>query len=190
VNRWLAHVAAGSAAPALRAWLTSPGSLTARLRSHCDNFEVRLLRQAHRVCLPDQARTIGLARRGRVLEREVLLCCDGRPVVYAQTVAPASCSANDWPFLSKLGSRSLGAALFGDPRITHGPLQHARLGAGHPLLRRALAALPLQECGVPLHARRRQYRRRGGVLLVTELFLPAIAQLTPRHSTCIDTDRQ
>lgn len=190
MNRWLAHVAAGSTALALRAWLTSPGSLTARLRAHCERFEVRLLRQAHRACLRDQARTIGLARPNRVLEREVLLCCDGLPVIYAQTVAPPSCSAADWPFLSKLGSRSLGAALFGDPRIARGPLQHARLAAGHPLARRALAALSLRESGLTLHARRCLYRRRGGVLLVTELFLPAIAQLAPRHSTCIDTDRQ
>jgi len=189
VNRWLAHVAAGSAAPALRAWLTSPGSLTARLRAHCGHFEVRLLRQAHRACLPDQARAIGLARPGRVLEREVLLCCDGRPVVYAQTVAPASCSAADWPFLSKLGSRSLGTTLFGDPRITRGPLQHARLTAGHPLVRRAIAAVSLPDRGAMLHARRCLYRRRRGLLLVTELFLPAIAQLAPRHSTCIDTHR-
>ena len=44
MNRWLGQVAAVHAAPALRDWLASPGSLTARLRAHCLQFDVRLLR--------------------------------------------------------------------------------------------------------------------------------------------------
>ena len=187
MNRWLQHVAATCAVPALRNWLVSPGSLTARLRAHCRQFDVRLLRQGHAVCLPDQARLIGLARPVRVIEREVLLCCDGTPVVYAQTVAPASA---DWPFLRALGTQSLGSMLFCDPRIQRGALQHARLDARHPLVRRALAALPAQEGGAVRHARRCLYRRRQGLLLVTEIFLPAIAHLAPCRPTLIDTDRQ
>ncbi|MET0963540.1 MAG: chorismate lyase [Noviherbaspirillum sp.] len=188
MNRWLLHVPPVSASPALRAWLVSPGSLTARLRAHCSRLDVRLLRQSHALCLPDQARAIGLAHPGRVIEREVLLCCDGLPVVYAQTVVPAPCSASDWPFFSALGSRSLGSALFRDPRIVRGALQHARLSPRHPLARRALALAPTG--GGVLHARRCLYRRRHGLLLVTELFLPAIAHLRPRRLTPIDTDRQ
>lgn len=181
MNRWLAHLAAASAPPALRAWLAEPGSLTARLQAHCGRFEVRLLRQSHGMCLADQARPMGLARRARVLEREVLLCCDGWPVVYAHTAAPASRCATDWPFLRRLGSRSLGTALFADPLIARGALQHARLKARHPLARRARAALPEYEGGAVLHARRCLYRRRHGLLLVTELFLPTLAQLAPRR---------
>jgi len=178
------------AAPALRAWLLAPGSLTARLRAHCLHFDVRLLRQGGAACLNDQASAIALAHPSRVLEREVLLLCDGIPVVYAQTVVPAGCSRADWPFFSALGSRSLGSALFRDPRIERGSLQHARLSARHPLARRALAALP--SCGLAsvFHARRCQYRRREGLLLVTELFLPAIAQLTPRRLISTEPDRQ
>ena len=190
MNRWLQHVAAVGASPALRGWLVSPGSLTARLRAHCSRFDVRLLRQSHAVCLPDQARAIGFARPGRVIEREVLLCCDGLPVVYAQTVVPAPCSASDWPFFSALGSRSLGSALFRDPRIVRGALQHARLTPRHPLAQRTLALAPAQAGCAVLHARRCLYRRRHGLLLVTELFLPAIAHLRPRRLTPIDTDRQ
>lgn len=190
MNRWLQHVAAVSAPPTLRTWLVSPGSLTARLQAHSTQFDVRLLRQAHAVCLPDQVRAIGMARAGQVIEREVLLCCDGLPVVYAQTVVPASCSASDWPFFSALGCRSLGSALFRDPRIVRGALQHARLAARHPLARRALALIAAQEGSAVLHARRCLYRRRHGLLLVTELFLPAIAHLMPRRLTPSHTDRQ
>lgn len=194
MNRWLLHLAAVHAAPAVRDWLLAPGSLTARLRAHCVRFEVRVLRQASAVCLADQASQIGLARPARVQEREVLLVCDGLPVVYAQTVLPAGRGGADWPFFDALGSRSLGSALFGDPSIMRGALQHARLSARHPLAQRALAALPSGELPsnqpAMLHARRCLYRRRRGLLLVTELFLPAIAQLMPRRLISTEPDRQ
>jgi chorismate--pyruvate lyase len=190
VNRWLAHVAAVHSAPALRDWLLAPGSMTERLRAHCLRFDVRVLRQGNAVCLADQASVIGLARPVRVVEREVLLVCDGIPVVYAQTVVPARCSGAAWPFLHALGSRSLGSALFGDPRIARSALQQARLSAHHPLVRRAQAALPSLDAATTLHARRCLYRRWRGLLLVTELFLPAIAQLMPRRLISTEPDRQ
>jgi chorismate--pyruvate lyase len=172
VNRWLAHLPPGSAPPFLQPWLLEPGSLTARLQAHCRHFEVRLLRQSHGVCQPDQAGVIGLARAARVREREVLLCCDGEPVVYAHTVAALACAA-DWPFFNRLGQRSLGTALFSDPLIARGRLQHARLHARH--------ALPACRDERLLHARRCLYRRHRGLLLVTELFLPTLARLAPRR---------
>jgi chorismate--pyruvate lyase len=180
VNRWLAHLPPGSAPPLLRPWLLEPGSLTARLQNHCERFEVRLLRQSHGVCQPDQAGVIGLARAARVREREVLLCCDGEPVVYAHTVAALACAA-DWPFFHRLGQRSLGTALFSDPLIARGRLQHARLHARHALTRRAAAAAPACRDERLLHARRCLYRRHRGLLLVTELFLPTLARLAPRR---------
>ena len=180
MNRWLAHLPLGSAPSFLRPWLLEPGSLTARLQAHSRHFEVRLLRQSHGVCRPDQARMIGLARAGRVREREVLLYCDGEPVVYAHTVTALS-SAADWPFFHRLGQRSLGTALFSDPLIARGCLQHARLHARHALARRAAAAAPACRSERVLHARRCLYRRHRGLLLVTELFLPTLARLAPRR---------
>jgi chorismate--pyruvate lyase len=66
--------------------------------------------------------------------------------------------------------------LFGDPIVARGALEYARLHAGRPLARRASAALDAS-LQAPLLARRCLYRRRGGLLLVTELFLPQIATL-------------
>jgi chorismate lyase len=62
-----------------------------------------------------------------------------------------------------------------------GSLQYARLRAQHPLVRRASAALGGDMFATPLFARRCLYRRKKGVLLVTELFLPAITELDARH---------
>jgi len=182
---WHSHVNAVGAPAAMRVWLTAGGSLTARLGAHSDAFRVQRLHQRSATCLHDEAHAIGLGRPGRVWEREVLLRCDGVPVVFAHTVVPLSASAADWPLFSALGERSLGSTLFHDPRVTRGKLEFARLRAGHPLTQRAGMALGAQlDTGEPgasvYYARRCLYRRRRGTLLVTEVFLPSVLDLAPR----------
>lgn len=127
--------------------------------------------------LNDEFAMLGMARPGCVQEREVLLRCDERPVVFAHTIVPLDATASDWPFFSALGERSLGTTLFGDPRVERGALQFARLRCEHPLARRARAALGADWVDGPLYARRCLFRRKNGLLLVTEIFLPSIAQI-------------
>jgi len=161
----------------MRGWLMAEGSLTARLMAHCQKFRVRRLHQNGALCLADEAGAIGMARRGRVREREVLLCCDGKPVVFAHTVVPTSATATDWALFSSLGDGPRGATFFNDPLVRRGRLEFARIRAGHPLLQRARAAFG---DGLPeklFYARRCVYRRRQGLLLVTEVFLPAVLEL-------------
>ena len=141
------------------------------------------------MCLSDEVAMVELPRRSHVQEREVLLQCDGRPVVFAHTIVPLSATTSDWPFFGTLGERSLGTTLFGDPRVVRGQLQYARLRPQHPLVERACAALGETEFTTPIFARRCLYRRRNGVLLVTELFLPAIAELTAPRTQLNLADR-
>lgn len=179
--RWLAHPDGVHAPAPMRDWLTTEGSLTARLVASSNSFRVQKLRQAGNVCLADEAGAIGLPRPLRVWEREVLLRCDGRPVVYGHTVVPLTATASDWPLFSALGERSLGTTLFYDPLVERGQLAFARIRPGHPLRARVRAAL--LESDVPFaadadyFARRCVYRRRQGLLLVTEVFLPAVLKL-------------
>ncbi|HJV83621.1 chorismate--pyruvate lyase family protein [Noviherbaspirillum sp.] len=175
--RWCNHVNGVNPTPEMRSWLTDTVSLTQKLVARSSHFRVRRLRQEHALCLADEFAQLDLPRRARVQEREVLLQCDGRPMVYGHTVVPLSATASDWPFFGTLGERSLGTTLFGDPRVQRGKLQYARLRARHPLARRARAAIGGEDFASPLFARRCLYRRENGVLLVTELFLPAIAEL-------------
>ena len=177
--RWHGHVNAVNAPVAMRAWLTAGGSLTARLSAHSKAFRVQRLHQRTARCLFDEARAIGMQRPGRVWEREVLLLCDGAPVVFAHTVVPMSASAADWPLFNALGERSLGSTLFYDPQVTRGALEFARIRAGHPLMQRARAALCVADDTV-LYARRCLYRRHRGTLLVTEVFLPSVLELADR----------
>lgn len=182
--RWHRHVNALGAPAAMQAWLCSGGSLTARLVAHSAAFRVQRLHQRTALCLADEAGAIGMARPGRVWEREVLLRCDEMPVVFAHTVVPMSATANDWPLFNALGERSLGSTLFYDPLVARGELEFARIRAGHPLMQRASAALGVAQ-DTPLFARRCLYRRRQGTLLVTEVFLPTVLTLqarTPHHT--------
>ncbi|WP_426114966.1 chorismate--pyruvate lyase family protein [Massilia sp. PWRC2] len=180
LTHWHGHVGALAAPAPLAAWLTAPGSLTARLIAHSDAFRVQRLHQRRALCLADEAAAIGMARPGRVLEREVLLRCDGAAVVFAHTVVPLSDSATDWPLFGGLGERSLGSTLFYDPLVRRGALAFARLRASHPLVLRATAALgPAGAASSMYYARRCLYRRHQGSLLVTEVFLPPVLALQP-----------
>ncbi|NVM74959.1 chorismate--pyruvate lyase [Duganella sp. SG902] len=176
--QWQPHVLAVNPPAGYVPWLTEDGSLTARLKEHSDSFRVQCLHQRVERCLSDEAAAIGMHRPGRVWEREVLLRCDNTPVVFAHTVVPMSATAADWPLFSALGERSLGTTLFGDPLVRRGVLEFARLREGHPLARRARAALaPAALDAHILYARRCLYRRRQGTLLVTEVFLPSVLEL-------------
>jgi len=173
---WQSHARALRAPEGMHDWLVTPGSLTARLVAGSAAFRVRRLHQRSAPCLADEAAAVKLARPQRVWEREVLLECDGEPVVFAHTIVPMDCDATDWPLFSALGERSLGTTLFYDPLVRRGQLEFARLSADHPLVRRAHAALGRQgDTDTTIYyARRCVYRRRQGLLLVTEVFLPAV----------------
>ena len=191
--RWVGHVNGVNAPEALRGWLTDTMSLTMKLMQHSSRFRVSKLKQGRGFCLADEWAAVELPRRTHVQEREVLLMCNERPVVYAHTVVPLDATTSDWPFFGRLGERSLGTTLFGDPRVQRGQLQYARLHAQHPLARRALASVGSAAVGFPLFARRCLYKRRNGFLLVTELFLPSVLELVKAphaESDALNLDKQ
>ena len=173
---WSPHVNAVNAPPALRAWLTAPGSLTAQLIAHSQQFRVRRIRQATGLILADEQEALHIPRRVLVQQRNVVLECDGTPVVFAHTSVPLSATATDWPLFGSLGERSLGSTLFGDKLVQRGVLEFARLSQRHALVQRLEKALGRQS-EQTLFARRCIYRRRHGVLLVSEIFLPNIVAL-------------
>ena len=173
---WSPHVNAVNPPPQLRDWLTEPGSLTARLIAHSTRFRVRRIRQARGLLLADELQPFDLRRRVIAQQRRVILECDGLPVVFAHTSVPLSATATDWPMFGHLGERSLGSTLFGDPLVQRGPLEFARLLPTHPLVRQSQILIGKQ-ADVVLFARRCLYRRHHGLLLVSEIFLPAIVTL-------------
>lgn len=158
----------------MASWLTERGSLTARCQAACGQFRVRLLAHGLGRPLADEADAVG-ARRGRVWVREVVLECDGVPVIFAHTVLPAAPRGRLTRWLARLGSRSLGSLLFAYPGFARGGIETLRLDRRHPLHRRAVAVLG--EAAGELWARRSLHRLGGQSVLVTEVFLPTIAGL-------------
>lgn len=176
--RWQVQPGHVGASSAWRHWLTDRMSLTAKLKQYCPEFRVQCLHQRQQLCLADEYAALGLARRLRVYERDVLLRCQEQAVVFAHTIVPLQASVADWPFFNTLGERSLGTTLFGDPQVQRGALHFARLPPQHPLVRRARLATG-ETLPASVFARRCLFKRRNGLLLVTELFLPAICTLRP-----------
>lgn len=190
------------ALPGQRAWLTGEGSLTQRLRQAARTFEVVRLAQQRGGACNDEVACIrsaagrgdrlqgrpgtqrGVSRRLATLTREVLLVCDGLPTVFAHSVIDASALRGRWRWLAGLGVRPLGEALFSDPLVRRGPLRFRQLRAPDRRYRSAAAELAARGLPVPrsLWARRSVFSAGGRQLLVTEVFLPAVASLRPVHA--------
>ncbi|MFL9924675.1 chorismate lyase [Herbaspirillum lusitanum] len=171
------HAAQSLESPQLKAWLSDPGSMTFKLMARTRQFSVQRVQQKHASILADERAPLALPSKARVAERDVILYGDGQPVVFGHTVIPAGAVTSDWPFFGGLGERPLGATLFADPLVRRGTLQYARLHPEHPLVRRIARALAWQHIPGPLHARRSLFLRKGGIMLVTDIFLPAIHTL-------------
>lgn len=165
-----------SATLAYRPWLADHGSLTRRLKERCAKFSVRPVRQELGRPLCDERGYLGLRRGEMALVREVYLLCGSTPVVFAHSALAARDLRGVWNSVSRQGARPLGEALFSDPRVARAPLEFRQLGRRHPLYRLACAALR-QRPG-RLWARRSLFTLRSRPLLVTEVFLPAVLELS------------
>jgi len=157
-------------AASLSSWLREPDSLTARCERACRQFRVRLLRSGA------EASVFASGGAPRVWVREVVLECDGRPVIFAHTELARLPRGRLTLWLRRLGSRSLGSLLFAFPGFRRGGLQFCRLDARSPLFARAVTAGGLTDCR-SLWARRSTHRLGRQSVLVTEVFLPAIDAL-------------
>lgn len=175
-SRWKANPAHAGAPVFLRPWLTDPGSLTARIVARAHSFRVHVLREGRGLPCGDERTLIGLPAGRHAWIREVLLIADDLPVVFAHSILAPRDLTGAWHMARAIGSRPLGAALFADPGIQRGPLQSARLDSQHPVHRLAATALSAE---LPvLWGRRSLFLRRTRPLLVTEVFLPAISELS------------
>ena len=159
----------------LRHWLSDCGSLTQRLKARCTSFRVVPLATGMARANADEYALLGMVPGSRAYVREVMLLCDEVPVVFAHSVLPPAGLRGGWDGITRLGSRSLGEALFSDHRIERQPLAYRSVRRGHPLYRSAARQQPATVSS--LWARRSVFCLNGHPLLVTEVFLPAIDTL-------------
>lgn len=149
--------------PDLAPWLLEPASLTARLKRHCQHFRVQLLQQQDARLPPFLAALLPDTRVAQV--REVILWCNDKPCVYAQSWLPEA-TVDALKPLADLGERPLGDFIFQHQDLTRGKIEAASVQL-------ALPELPNKSC----LARRSVFCLQRKPLLVAEVFLPALLTL-------------
>lgn len=158
----------------LSKWVRSGGSLTERIMERCGNFSVRHVSNRFSRADRDEAGKIGAARHESVLVREVYLCCGEIPVVFAHSVAARKSLKGPWRKLRFLGQRSLGSAFLSDPAVGRGQLEYLAVSRTHPLYGKSCRFMKSKPA--KLWARRSLFFRGKNAILVTEVFLPEIAE--------------
>lgn len=158
---------------ALQDWLTHSGSLTARLIDASNgHFNVHIVRQIIGVPRLDERRALNMKRPALALIREVILCGQDEPWVFARSLLPLASLTGRLRHLRKQGNRPLGAFLFSQPQLLRSAIAVARISRDH-------AYLPANLVGTaPLWGRRSIFRLQEKSLqqkplLVSEVFLPA-----------------
>ncbi|QJR81041.1 chorismate lyase [Alteromonas pelagimontana] len=148
--------------PYLRNWLLDTGSLTERLQSMCRRFSLVKLGQGTVALHKSESKRLEVADERGWQVREVVLCGDDKPWVFARSVIPNSLISGE---LANLGSSPLGSRLFNDARFTRSEFEVCHFAAD------TLPRLPLFASSQPLWGRRSCFRLEGISMMVAELFL-------------------
>lgn len=161
-----------------RDWLLDRSSLTLRLQHACGGqFRVELLSQRLERPMLSEARALKRPPQELALVRQVRLLCDDEPWVFARTVIPLPSLRRGLRQLALLGNRPLGAVLFADPTMQRSAVEVTRVGQGKRLFARALRGTSGN--AREIWGRRSVFTLRGQPLLVSEFFLPHLAQRPP-----------
>jgi len=154
--------------PVLSTWLFDDSSLTSRLISLCgDKFSVRVISQKWQKIDASDASAMALRGKQSALVRQVLLCCESQPMVYARTIIPATTIRGGQRRYANMGNRPLGAMLFSDRTMRRECVQVTQLPKQHQ-------AYSYTASDEVMWGRRSVFRVSGKPLLVAEYFLPEL----------------
>lgn len=163
----------------MRTWLTDRGSLTQRLQQTYRSIRVIPLKMRIEKGWIDELRLLNMPTRQHALMREVILCNQETPLVFAHSIIPRRSMRGPWLGLRRLGNKPLGAVLFANPRVRRTALSYKKLHGHDALYRQAKAQLSQhlshsQALVFPtqLWARRSVFSLNCAKILVTEVFLP------------------
>lgn len=161
---------------AMQDWLMDSDSLTARLIAQSrGQFKVQLVRQMMGLPRLNECLALGMKRPALALIREVILCGNGDPWVFARSILPLASLTGRLRHLRKQGTRPLGAFLFSQPQLTRSAIAVAQISRDH-------AYVPGDLVGnQQLWGRRSVFYLQQKPLLVSEVFLPAFAAQLPLH---------
>lgn len=164
-----------TACAALNGWLFDQGSLTQRLTQLCTGqFNVQLLNEGWQTLKHDECQALGISNNSCGWVREVFLCDDQQPWVFARSVASqAELVAADFD-ISQLGTRSLGELLFSQQAFSRGAMYICQI----PCTQLPVAAQQQATQTTHVWARRSCFQKHKLGILVAEVFLPKLWQDT------------
>jgi len=155
----------------VQSWTYESGSLTQRLRSFYGNsVKVSVLFQQWRTPFLSERRLLKLPEHHYSLTREVLIHADGKPLILARTIIPASTVKMSHGNLSHLGSRPLGEIIFSYPKLERIAMD-VTLVKPSIMTKHALVKASIEQS---LWGRRTVYAIAHQQMLVCEFFLPEI----------------
>lgn len=164
MSRWPASYRPDSR---LKTWLEDTGSLTARLVNLSSGaFKVQVQRQYLGIPSLGEQQVLGMKHPVLALIREVVLCGEGQPWVFARSVLPITSLCGKLRHLRKQNTRPLGAFLFSQPRLQRSSIAVAQISDDHAYVPARLT----QEQN--LWGRRSVFYLDAKPLLVSEVFLP------------------
>ncbi|MEE4278890.1 MAG: chorismate lyase [Halieaceae bacterium] len=149
----------------VRRWLLDDGSLTQHLVNTGRRFSVDRWAQHFAAPTLDERRLLQMGTREHAMVRQVVLCLDEQPVVFARSVFPVSSLRGPLKHLRRLSNQSLGAFLFARPDMRRSPFELALMAGDSSYL-----PLTLHQ-RAPAWARRSCFVVDGKPLLVSEVFL-------------------
>lgn len=152
-------------------WLLDPSSLTARLKSHCQNFRVEVLGQKIENCSAAEANN-DIVYGEPVLVREVLLYCDEIAQVFARSLLPLSSLTGAQQQLAHLGTQSLGQVLFNHPDLQRKKIEVAEFDQNSRVAK-LVGSLSADNNQQTLWGRRSVFILDEKPLMVAEVFLPS-----------------
>jgi chorismate lyase len=155
----------------VQSWTYESGSLTRRLRNYYgDAVGVKVLLQRWSNPFLSERRLLKLPEHRHSLTREVLLYADGKPLILARTIIPASTIKAAKSNLSKLGNRPLGEIIFSYPKLERIAMDVALINQS------TWTQSAIAEAGIdqPIWGRRTVYAIAHRQMLVSEFFLPEI----------------
>ena len=168
-----------ASSPSIMQWLIDTGSLTARLKQHCQHFRVELLGQQVQPCPASEANDLIMPGE-EVLVREVILYCDEVPQVFARSFLPLSSLTGAEQKLANLGTQSLGQVLFNNPSLERRYIEIAQFDANSSIAQLCkVLQLPFND---QVWGRRSTFVLENKPLMVAEVFLPnAFAYSSDNH---------
>ena len=155
----------------VQSWTYESDSLTRRLRNYYgDVVAVKVLLQRWNPPFLSERRLLKLPEHRYSFIREVLLHADGKPLILARTIIPASTIKAAKSNLSHLGNRPLGEIIFSYPKLERVAMDVALINLS------TWTQSALAEAGIdqPIWGRRTVYAIAHKQMLVCEFFLPEV----------------